>query len=367
MAGHDQDRDCSQEIQSQIEDAITSLSALDIRGSNSKSFYGCAPHGQPLELAAHCGIIHYAPEELVVTARVGTPMKEIEAILAEQNQMLAFEPPHYGDSATLGGTIATGLSGPRRAWSGAVRDFALGMTLINGRGERLKFGGEVMKNVAGYDVTRLQCGAMGTLGVILDASFKVLPVPESEMTLCLERDLPASLALMSEWRGRPLPISATAWHAGRLCLRLSGAASALAIVQQALGASQLEGGEQLWRDVKEQQLPFFHTTKTVWRISLPANCAHLVLPGIDDEQWVIEWGGALRWLVADVDALGLRRAVSEVGGHATCFRRAADSISSNVDDCFHPLETGIEQLHRRLKTAFDPHGILNPGRMYKGF
>lgn len=354
--------DNGEALQSQVRAAFESKEPLDICGGNSKAFYGHKRSGESLDVTAHRGIIHYAPEELVITARAGTPLSEIEATLAKQHQMLAFEPSHFGGNATLGGTIAAGLSGPRRPWSGSARDFALGMTLLNGRGERMSFGGEVMKNVAGYDVTRLQCGAMGTLGVILDVSLKVLPSPEAELTLSYERTLEESLNVMTQWRRLPLPISASSWYRGRHCVRFSGAASAVSMMQKRLGGEQLDSGSQLWSGLREQSLPFFHADGPLWRISLPHNSPHLVLSGVTEDHWLIEWGGAQRWLSADVDGMRLRREVEKLGGHATLFR--CDDRATLAGQRFHPLAAGGDVLHRNLKKAFDPQAILNPGRLY---
>lgn len=354
--------DNGEALQARVQAAFESKAPLDIRGGNSKAFYGRSRSGAPLDMTQHRGVIHYAPEELVITARAGTPLSEIETTLAEQHQMLGFEPSHFGGAATLGGTVACGLSGPRRPWSGAVRDFALGMTLLNGCGERMSFGGEVMKNVAGYDVTRLQCGAMGTLGVILDVSLKVLPIPEAELTLSYERTLKESLNVMTQWRRLPLPISASSWHRGRHCVRFSGAASAVSMMQKRLGGEQLDSGSQLWSDLREQRLPFFRSTKPMWRISLPHNRPHLALSGVTEDDWLIEWGGAQRWLSAEIDGVRLRSEVEKHGGHATLFR--CDDTATLAGQCFHPLAAGVDMLHRNLKTAFDPHAILNPGRIY---
>lgn len=326
-----------------------------IRGGGTKDFYGQALAGDILDTRAYAGIIDYEPTELVITARCGTPLADIDAALAEHNQMLAFEPPHFGAGATLGGAIATGLSGPRRATSGAARDFVLGAVLLDGAGQVLTFGGQVMKNVAGYDVSRLLTGSMGTLGVLLQVSTKVLPRARREASLRFAMTEIAALRQLNEWGDMPLPISASCWTDGVLTLRLSGATAAVDAALASLGGELFPDCGPFWAAVREQQHPFFAGDAPLWRLSVPSTTSALVLPGTQ----LIEWGGALRWLRSDIDAATLRRTVSAAGGHATLFRGGDKSAG-----VFQPLAPAIARIHERLKASFDPSHIFNPGRVY---
>lgn len=335
---------------------------LRILGSGSKAFYGRATQGDPLDATRYRGIVSYEPTELVLTARAGTPLAEIEAELAARRQMLPFEPPHFGSGATLGGCIAAGLSGPRRAYAGAARDYVLGVRMIDGKGDVLNFGGQVMKNVAGYDVSRLLTGSLGTLGLLLEVSLKVLPIPVEELSLRFVMAEREALETVNRWAAQPLSLSATCYHNGVLTVRLSGAAAAVRSVHSKLGGDIVADAEAFWRSVREQQHAFFQFTggkeQALWRLSLPSTAAVLDLPG----RQLVEWGGALRWLASDAPAAQIRQAASAVGGQATLFRSAAAG-----DEPFHPLSPTVLQLHRRLKQTFDPHGIFNPGRMYPEF
>ena len=338
-----------QVLQDQVCDAARRKVALRLRGGGSKDFYGNAPRGELLDTRAYAGIAAYEPSELVITARCGTPLAEIEQTLEASGQCLPFEPPHFG-AATFGGCVAAGLSGPRRASAGALRDFVLGVKLIDGRGQLLQFGGQVMKNVAGYDVSRLAAGSLGTLGLIAEASLKVLPRPPMELTLRLESDEAGALEAMNRWAGEPLPLSATAWHDGALHVRLSGSDVAVQ------GAAQRIGGVEVdyrWDAIREQTHPFFAGEGTLWRLAVPSIAPPLALGG----RQLIEWGGALRWVRGDPPQI--RDAAKRVGGHATLFRGADKSAGA-----FAPLAPVLLRLHRRLKEAFDPAGIFNPGRLY---
>ena len=337
-------------LQERIRQAAERSAPLRLRGGGSKDFYGNEPHGELLDTLAYAGIVSYEPTELVVTARGGTALVELEQALKENGQCLPFEPPHFGPAATLGGCVAAGLSGPRRASAGALRDFVLGVKLVDGRGRALAFGGQVMKNVAGYDVARLVAGSLGTLGLIAEVSLKVLPSPSSEVTLALEMNEERALESMNAWAGEPLPISATAWHDGRLCVRLSGAEPAVRAAASRIGGTRLEAA-RFWDDVREQRHVFFGGPGPLWRLALPSACPPLGAAG----GTLIEWGGALRWLRAG----GARELAAKAGGHATLFR--APGKRENV---FTALDSVAMALHRRLKAAFDPAGILNPGRMY---
>ncbi len=334
---------------------------LSIRGGGSKSFYGGAGKenalGGPLDVSTYAGIVDYQPKELVLVVRAGTRLTEVEAALNEAGQMLPFEPPHFAveekSRATIGGCVATGLSGPRRPYTGAVRDFVLGTRIVDGRGQDLNFGGRVIKNVAGYDVSRLMCGAMGTLGVLLEVSFKTLPRPAAEATLAFEFDEATAILRFNQWAGQPLPLSGAAWHQGRAMLRLSGAAAGVKAAREKLGGELVADAAGYWRDLNEQRTEFFQGEGALWRLSLPPTSPPLTL-GLP--QW-IDWGGGLRWIRGG-DAVQMRAAAASAGGHATLF--CGGDKSQGV---FHPLHPTLAQLHRNLKQAFDPHGILNPGRM----
>ena len=349
--------DISQKLLQQVQAALEAKEPLKIVGGNSKAFYGQASQGELLEVSAHTGIINYEPTELVITARAGTPLAEIEAALAEHNQILPFEPPHFGSKATLGGTLACGFSGPRRAYSGAARDFMLGCRIINGKGEIMRFGGEVMKNVAGYDVSRVMVGALGTLGVLLEASLKVLPRPESEITLIQECAEQEALLRMNGWAGKPLPLSASCYVDGQLYVRLSGTERAVTSSAENIGGSVLEQSAEFWESLREHRLDFFKNIGRLWRISVPGAADPLPLSG----QQLIEWGGGLRWWRSEGDVDVIRTMAEQRGGHATLFRGAEEG-----ELVFHPLDKGLQQLHVNLKRAFDPQGIFNPGRLYQG-
>ncbi|GAB3455390.1 glycolate oxidase subunit GlcE [Massilia terrae] len=330
--------------------------ALRIRGGGTKDWYGQHFDGDILETRGYRGIVDYEPTELVITARCGTPLAEIESALAERNQMLAFEPPHFGPNASFGGAIAAGLSGPRRANCGAVRDFVLGAKVMDGKGEVLSFGGQVMKNVAGYDVSRLMAGSLGTLGLLLEVSVKVLPCAVRETTLRFDIDEIAALRRLNEWGGQPLPVSASCWHNGVLALRLSGAQAAVDAAVKSLGGDIVENADQFWLALREQQHPFFDGDEALWRLSVPSTTSALVLKGAQ----LIEWGGAQRWLRAPSDAAeSIRATVAAAGGHATLFRGGDKRVG-----VFQPLAPAVARIHERMKAAFDPSNVFNPGRMY---
>ncbi len=354
------DNDITKPLIEQVQAAISAKSPLVIRGGGSKQWLGRACDGTPLEVGDHRGITSYEPKELVVTARCGTPLGLIEQTLAEQGQQLPFEPPHLDadrpGSATIGGTIACGLSGPARPSAGAARDLVLGTRVLTGHGEILRFGGEVMKNVAGYDISRLMTGAYGTLGLLLDVSIKVLPIPAAERTLVQECDAATALALMTDWARRSLPITATCFDGEGLHVRISGAETAVAQAAATLGGEPQADGAAFWRErIREQQHGFFAGDAPLWRLSVPPTAPSLDLPG----KQLIEWGGAQRWLRTDADAAQIRSAAAQIGGHATRYRGG-----DRRGEVFHPLPPALLALHRNLKRAFDPLGIFNPGRMY---
>jgi glycolate oxidase FAD binding subunit len=349
------------ELAEQIRAAAGSGRAVCIRAGGSKDFYGNASRGEPLDPRGLHGIVDYEPAELFVTARAGTSLAALEATLAASGQMLAFEPPHFSGTATVGGCVAAGLAGPRRSSSGftygAVRDFVLGASLLDGRGELLRFGGTVIKNVAGYDVARALAGSLGILGLITDVSLKVVPLPAAEATLRFALDAPQALARLCDWGGQPLPISASAWCGGLLHLRLSGAGAAVGAAVGKLGGEVLSQAEasNFWADVREHRHAFFAGELPLWRLSLPSTAPEFALGG---EQF-IEWGGALRWLRSTQAAAPIRARAQQLGGHATLFRGGDRTAGA-----FTPLPATLLAIHRRLKAEFDPAGIFNPGRLY---
>lgn len=363
------DQDCTEALTAAVMDAAAQKTPLNIQGGGTKAFYGREPEGEPLDMAAHRGILHYAPSELVVTARSGTPLREIEAALKAKRQMLPFEPPHFGAQATLGGMVAAGLSGPRRFYAGAVRDNVLGVKILNGQGAVLHFGGEVMKNVAGYDLSRLMVGALGTLGVLLEVSLKVLPRPDHELTLALALDPAAAITQLNAWARQALPISATYYDGAILYLRLSGSEQALEAstrilsserrpgAQHHAGVQRLDWGEVFWTNVREQADAFFMDDTPLWRLTVPP-----ATPPLPFAEQVIEWGGALRWVKSTQSAQDIRRIAEAVQGHPTLFRNGLRTC-----ELFHPLPKALMRLHHNLKRAFDPAGILNPHRLYPDF
>lgn len=339
-------------LQDRVGQALARRTPLCIQGGGSKKFYGRGCQAELLQVAEHSGVISYEPSELVLTARAGTRLLDLEALLAENRQLFPFEPPHFSPNATLGGMTASGLSGPRRPWWGSVRDAVQGIKLLNGRGEVLRFGGQVMKNVAGYDLSRLMVGALGTLGVLLEISIKVLPRPATERTLAFELDASDAAKKLLEWGRQPWPLSATRYHQGRLHVRLCGGEQGVAAALDALGGE--EADNSIWRETREQTLPFFQTDAPLWRISLPP--AAPALPG----EGLTEWGGALRWISGFQDAEALRLRVAELGGHATLFRN-----HDGAAEVFQPLPPALLALQRRLKQSLDPERLFNPGRLYK--
>lgn len=348
----------------QVDTARAARTPLCIRGGGTKDFYGEAPRGDVLDTTALSGISSYEPTELVVTARCGTPLAELEAALAEKNQHLPFEPPHFGPGGTVGGMVASGLSGPARASVGAVRDHVLGATLLNGRGEVLSFGGQVMKNVAGYDVSRLLAGSLGTLGVILEVSLKVLPLAPATATVRFELAHISAMQKINEWSGLPLPINASAWWDGMLVVRLRGALAAVESAVAALGGELIEPvqAQDFWRGLRHHDDEYFQKAReavahggTLWRMSVPSTAPPLAVSG----EQLIEWGGAQRWVCTAMPADAVRDAAAAVGGHATLF--LGQDRSPGV---FAPLAPPLARIHRALKQSFDPDGIFNPGRLY---
>jgi glycolate oxidase FAD binding subunit len=352
-----------------IQSARACRGTLDIQGGGTKVFYGEPPRGEPLPLGELSGITSYEPTELVVTARAGTPLAELEAALAEREQCLPFEPPKFASGGTVGGMVAAGLAGPARAFAGSLRDYVLGVTMLNGRGELLTFGGQVMKNVAGYDVSRLVAGSWGVLGVLCEVSLKVLGRRRTTATLEFDWDERRSLEALARWSARPLPLSASAWHEGRLRVRLSGTGAA---VESA--ASKLEGKEVAseaaagwWSSLKDLTHPFLDlhpadlsAGECLWRLSLPAAVPPLELPRARGASaGLIEWNGAQRWCRGSWTAEEVRAATAAAGGHATLVRASDKSAGA-----FTRVAPPLMRIHRELKRAFDPDGIFNPGRLY---
>ncbi|WP_237881661.1 glycolate oxidase subunit GlcE [Pseudomonas sp. PGPR40] len=344
------DFDASEALLEQIKQARENAMPLRIQGGNTKAFLGREVAGEILDTRAHRGIVSYDPTELVISVRAGTPLSELFAALDAAGQMLPCEPPSFGEGATVGGMIAAGLSGPRRPWSGSVRDFVLGTRVISSLGTQLRFGGEVMKNVAGYDLSRLMVGSYGCLGVLTEVSLKVLPKPRQCLSISLDIDCARALANLAQWGQQPLPISAASHDGQRLYLRLEGGEGSVTAAHQRLGGEPLDSG--YWADLNEQRLDFFNEGLPLWRLSLPNNLGPLDLPG----EQLIDWGGAQRWLKSAADNIQSR--AHELGGHATCF---SHGIS---DTPFQPLAPALLRYHRQLKAQLDPQGLFNPGRMY---
>ena len=373
----------------QLTDQVRAASAhqtlLRIRGGGSKDFHGGLPlQGEVLDTRAFAGIVSYEPSELVVTARCGTPLAELEALLAGHHQCLPFEPPHFGPGATVGGMVAAGLAGPARASVGGVRDYMLGVQIVNGRGELLTFGGQVMKNVAGYDVSRLMAGAWGTLGVLTEVSVKVLPVAPAEATLCFDLGQAEALAQLHAWGGQPLPLNASCWvqneGAGQLVVRLRGAVAAVEAACRTMGGERLDNADVAgaWGGCREQTLPWFEARTAaprpapqpgldLWRLSVAATAPVLALPaGVAAP--LVEWHGALRWVQAERQHAGaLHQAALQAGGNATLFRAAsADPASAGggfgMKNTANPANAALDKVQARLRQAFDPAGIFNPAR-----
>ncbi|CAN5242287.1 glycolate oxidase subunit GlcE [soil metagenome] len=371
--------------QQAVEEAAGTGAPLALRGGGTKHWLGQPEIGRPVELAAWSGVVDYEPSELVITVRAGTPLDEVERTLAERGQVLAFEPPRFGASSTVGGTVAAGLSGPRRigygAVSGALRESVLGLRLLDGRGRHLRFGGTVMKNVAGYDVSRLIAGSMGVLGIITELSLKALPKPPLDQTLGFECSEIEAIERLNRWAGQPLPISGSAWRPSRaadgsfrrdadgsrlgmLALRLSGSEPAVASACAKLGGERLpaELADRWWTGLRDQTDDFFDTDLPVWRIGVPQTAAPLEIEG----DTLIEWHGAQRFVIADLDAAELRAQLRPIGGHATVWRSRTDDPAQRGRhvSAFTPLTPALMTIHRRLKAEFDPAGIFNRGRLY---
>lgn len=349
------DQDQSDNIQQVVQQAMADNQPLRIVGGGTKQFYGRQIAGQRLDVGGHCGLVQYEPTELVVTVRSGTTILELERVLREQGQMLAFEPPHFGSAATVGGMLACGLSGPRRPWFGAMRDAVLGLRCINGRGEQLHFGGEVLKNVAGFDVSRLMVGALGTLGVILEISLKLIPrsgIEQTRVFVCTEEE---ARRWVAAWSADNMPLSGAVFDGQQLMVRLSGVASAVTAATSVLGGESLSNAEAWWRDVREHQHDFFNDSRPLWRLSLPAMVEPVKIQG----DCLYDWGGAQRWLKTTLQPDLVREMAVRAGGYATLFRGG-----DRQGMVFQPLSAAIHGVHLELKKAFDPQRLFNRGSLY---
>ena len=348
--------DCKDEIAAKVKTAYQETQALQIIGGGSKRFYGRTTHGEALSLSNHSGIIEYEPSELYIMARSGTPLFEIEQTISAQNQILPCEPPHFADTATLGGMIACGLSGPRRVNAGSVRDCVLGTEVLNGKGEYLHFGGRVMKNVAGYDVSRLMCGALGTLGIVMSATLRLLPKPACDLSLVFSLDHQSAITTMNQWANSPMPISASFYDGSELFIRLSGSTTAVESCKNDLGGEVVDANNVFWNEIKEHTHSFFTNDQPLWRVSVPAYAERLNISG----NCAMEWNGALRWYTSDTDELSIRAEAQRVGGHACLFK------GDVTEQIFHPLPDALMKLHKNIKQTLDPASILNPGKMFAG-
>lgn len=347
--------DLQKDLSARVQAAYASKIPLNICAGGTKSFLGRHPGNREiLDVTGHSGIIEYDPSELVLVARAGTQLAEVEAVLASHGQMLGFEPPFAANGATLGGAVAAGLAGPRRAYSGAVRDFLLGVNFINGKGEIIASGGKVMKNVAGFDLFRPMARSMGTLGVMLKIALRLAPLPELEKTLLLEaRDEATALDKMQACTARTQAVSAAAWDGHNLRIRLSGSAASIDHGRDQIGGDFIDSGDY-WQALRDFKLDFFQQPGKLWRISV----APMSGPVAGDQPQLIDWGGAQRWLKSDSPAEQIRKKASQAGGHAECF-----TLDESIPT-FHPMPAGLQAINQRFKDALDPAGILNPGRLW---
>lgn len=366
----------------QILNAAKNKTSLSIEGGGTKAWYGNANSYSKLDTRTYSGILEYHPEELVITACAGTPLAEIESALAEKNQILAFEPPHFGPSASFGGAIAAGLAGPGRISLGNLRDFILGSRLMDGKGQDLTFGGKVIKNVAGYDVSRLLPGSMGTISLLLEASVKVLPKPAATNTLRCHLPQARALQLLNSWAGQPLPLSASAWignhnEDGELTIRLSGAIAAvkaaIPVLEAAVNIVELDPktASEFWEDLREQELISFNhlpANETLFRLALPAACGPLNIPQMTGGL-VLEWHGQQRWITApgdDTTFAAIKQIASINGGHATRFKQGANIDLANQRFTLLSEQThsvALEAVQARLRSAFDPAGVFATSRL----
>jgi glycolate oxidase FAD binding subunit len=344
--------DNSASLEEQVRAAIERSQPLQIRGGNSKAFVGRPVSGEVIDTRVHRGIVRYDPTELVVTVRAGTSLTELEETLEAAGQMLPSEAPVFGGNSTVGGMVASGLSGPRRPWGGAVRDFVLGCRIVTGTGKHLRFGGEVMKNVAGYDVSRLIAGSFGALGLITEASLKVLPKPRATLSLAQTMSAEAAISKISKWRSEGVPVTGACHIQDTLYVRIEGGDGSVKAARELVGGE--ETSYEFWIALREFQLPFFSDSRPLWRLSLPASAPHINLPGTV----MTDWGGSQRWLKSYESQEIIREIAQRHGGHASCYTPGV------TDQPFHPLPGSLMKLHQRLKEELDPRAIFNPGRMY---
>ena len=342
-------------IKEHVLNAVEHCEPLKIEAGNSKAFLGRATTGTLVDISTYSGIISYEPTELFITARAGTLLSDINNTLSAHGQMLAFDPPNFTDKTTIGGVVATGLSGSRRPYSGSVRDYILGIRCINGLGKDLSFGGQVIKNVAGYDLSRLMTGAFGTLGIILEVSLKVVPIPKIEVTCCSSMTKDKALATMQNLSAQAIPISASCYDGEVLYVRLSGNEISVKETSKKIKLDQEEQGQDFWNELRDYKAPIFNTEINIWRISIPTTAN----PDLGDEPYLVDWGGGLYWLNSERPAKEIFDLARKAGGSAMLFRGTDQNQES-----FQPLSNGLLSLHKGLKKAFDPHGILNPGKMY---
>lgn len=347
------EQDLTESLQEQVHAAIAQAAPVRIVGGGTKEFYGAPALGAPLVVTGHTGIVTYEPAELVVTVRAGTRLATLEEVLGAHGQMLGCEPPHFGSAATVGGMIATGLSGPRRPYAGSVRDYVLGLRCLTGDGAVQSFGGRVIKNVAGFDIGRAMVGALGTLGVILEVTLKVVPMPELERTVCIDPAGADPIEIMSALSMQH-GLSACCLAEGLVYARFSGVERSVLEAVARNGGRLHRDGDRFWAELREHRLPFFEDLRPLWRLSLAGTAPPLPVPGA----WILDWGGAQRWLKTERPATLVRAQTASHGGHATAFRGHAEGVP-----VFHPLEAPLQRLHDRLKAAFDPRGILNRGRL----
>ncbi|MDR5806783.1 glycolate oxidase subunit GlcE [Caballeronia sp. LZ019] len=349
--------DDSARLADEVRQAIARHEPISIRGANTKAFLGRPVNtgAREIDTRTHRGIVSYDPSELVITARAGTPLAELNAALDEAGQMLPCEPPTYDGLATIGGAVASGLAGPRRPWAGSVRDFVLGCRVITGEGKHLRFGGQVMKNVAGFDVSRLMSGSFGCLGLITEVSLKVLPKPRASASLVIAMDASEAMRELSAWRRAALPVTGACFVDQALHLRLEGGTGSVRAAVDRIGGNVLD--MRFWDDLREQRLGFFDDPRTLWRLSLPNATPLVDLPGAV----LLDWAGAQRWLKSDAQVPDIRAIANAAGGHATCFTEHGSG------EPFHPLPAPLMRLHEQLKARLDPHRIFNPGRMYAAY
>ena len=352
--------DCSKHIADQIRDAGARRQKLKIVGHDSKHFLGRDTVGEELSLKEHAGVVSYKPAELVISVRAGTAIEEIDKVLSESGQMLASDPPKFDGKGSIGGSLACNLSGPGRPWTGSLRDAVLGVTIIDGRGESLKFGGQVMKNVAGYDVSRLQAGAMGCLGVIAEISLKVMPKPDATATVAIEMvDPSSSIRYINELCGTSLPITGACWDNGWQYVRFQGAGRAVEkaiseILQSRSDARQIHSEVNYWESLRDHEHDFFSSPDKIWRYSVKSTTELQ-----KDGSSLVDWGGAQRWVRADGSVDNMAKECDGRAGKVSLFR----GRESHEDVC-HPMAEPLQQLHKGLKSRFDPDFLLNPGRLY---